>query len=298
MNSLEPHPRELAPDFEVARKLHKKHGTSYYFATRFFPLPARQATWALYAFFRVPDEIVDSLPRNSPEEIARVKLELQAWRDGWNRALESGQSSDPVLRVASHVFKRYEIPVVYSDAFLDAMTMDLETTEYADYAALEKYMFGSAACVGLMMSYVIGFVDETQRDETLRHAEQLGYAMQLTNFLRDIDEDWQERGRVYLPQDELAQFGLSNDDIAQRNFTPHFREWMKFQAARAQELYAQSQLGVENLQPHGRFAVRCAAALYGAILGKLEEQSWNPFAGRARTTKLEKVRLALKARRS
>lgn len=295
---MKPHPRALAPDFEIARRLHRKHGTSYYFATRFFPLPARQATWALYAFFRVPDEIVDSLPRNSPEQIARVKDELAAWRTNWNAALESGTSHEPVLRVAAHVFRRYEIPVSYADAFLDAMTQDLQTTQYADYAALEKYMFGSAACVGLMMSYVIGFVDESRREETLRHAEQLGYAMQLTNFLRDIDEDWEQRGRVYLPQNDLHRFGISNQTIAAREWSPHFRELMLFQAQRTRELYAQSQLGVENLQPHGRFAVRCAAALYGAILTKLEAQNWNPFAGRARTSTAEKLKLAWGARKN
>jgi phytoene synthase len=294
--SLSPHPLELIPDFEVARKLHKKHGTSYYFATRFFPLPARQATWALYAFFRVPDEIVDSLPQNTPEQIEIVKQQLTQYSDDWREAYQTRKSDDPVLRVASHVFHRYEIPYEYSDEFLRAMMTDLEKTRYANYEELRDYMFGSAAAVGLMMSYVIGFTDDSRREETLEYAAQLGYAMQLTNFLRDIDEDFQERGRVYMPQDELARFGLSDADIAERRWSDDFKNFMVWQSERAQQLYDESIKGVPLLQPHGRFAVRCAASLYSAILTKLRQQDYNVFAGRARTSKLEKIHLAWQAR--
>src|SRR4028118_681892 len=104
------HPRELAPDFEVARRLHKKHGTSYYFATKLFPLETRLATFALYAFFRVPDEIVDNSPIENDDDLRRVKAELEAWRERWRDAYQTQKSDDPILRVTTYVFHRYQIP--------------------------------------------------------------------------------------------------------------------------------------------------------------------------------------------
>lgn len=285
------HPRELLPDFEIARQLHRKHGTSYYFASQLFPRETRLATYALYAFFRVPDEIVDAAAPQSIEDALAVRRQLDNWQASWEKAYQDGTSSDPILRVTSYVFHRYSIPFAYSEAFLAAMRTDLEKTRYAHYAELENYMYGSAAVVGLMMTHVIGYSDE----RALEHAAQLGYAMQLTNFLRDIDEDWEQRERVYMPQDELAQFGLNDNDIATRKFSPQFAEFIQFQAARAHGLYAESNKGVPMLAPEGRLPVRVAGALYGAILEKLEARDWNPFVGRARTNFGEKLALALGA---
>jgi phytoene synthase len=254
------------------------------------------ATWALYAFFRVPDEIVDNMPQNTPGEIAHVKDEIHRFRDKWHKAFDKGTSDDPVLRVTSYVFATYKIPFEYSNAFLDAMITDLEKTEYASYEELEQYMYGSAACVGLMMSSVIGFVDEAQRETGLKHAAQLGYAMQLTNFLRDIEEDYVQRKRVYMPQDELAQFGLSTRSIAEKNFDEDFKRFVMWQSERATKLYAEAAIGIPMLNNYGRFPVACASSLYSAILTKLAQQNHNPFAGRARTNKAEKIALAWQAK--
>jgi phytoene synthase len=288
-----PHPREFNADFEVARKLHKKHGTSYYFATKLFPRTPRLSTHALYAFFRVPDEIVDNSEIANEADLERVKNELAAWRAQWKSAYESGKSDDAVLRVTAHVFHKYNIPYEYSQAFLDAMTQDLEKTRYATYAELESYMYGSAAVVGLMMSYVIGF-----EKDALKYAEKLGYAMQLTNFLRDIDEDYTQRQRVYFPQDELARFGVSTRDIEEKRFSENFKSFMEFQAQRARDLYRESDAGIPLLAPYGRFSVRVAGALYGAILEKIAQQNYNPFVGRARTNLREKLVLAARAYRT
>jgi len=294
--SLMIHPKELASDFEAARKLHQKHGKSYYFATRFFPRDTRMATWALYAFFRVPDEIVDTMPQETPAQIQYVKDEIHRFRDKWHQAYDKGTSDDPILRVTSYVFATYKVPFEYSNAFLDAMITDLEKTEYANYAELESYMYGSAACVGLMMSSVIGFVDESQRETGLKHAAQLGYAMQLTNFLRDIEEDYVQRKRVYMPQDELSQFGLSTRSVAEKKFDNDFKRFVIWQSERAKKLYAEAAIGIPMLNDYGRFPVACASALYGAILMKLAQQNYNPFAGRAKTSAGEKLALAWKAK--
>jgi 15-cis-phytoene synthase len=271
-------------DVEVARRLNKKHGTSYYFATCFFPKHLREATFALYAFFRVPDEFVDDRVLGEGGEKKARQL-LEHWRTDWHKAYQSGTSPDPVLRLNAEVFHRYQIPFAYSESFLEAMFRDLSDTRYTTYAELERYMYGSAAVVGLMMSHAIGFSDP----RALEYAKKLGYAMQLTNFLRDIDEDFQKRGRIYLPLDELQRFGVREAQFANQEFDANFYSLMQFQMQRAHQLYDDAEPGIALLNPEGRRAVRVASALYRAILTKLEQQGSNPFAGRARTSTLEKV---------
>ena len=285
-------PRDFTSAHRAARALLKHHGKSYYFSTRLFPRELQEATCALYAFVRLPDEIVDNSPQETPDEIAAVRTQLLDFLETWKVAYNDGNSGDEILDFAAHIFHKYQVPFEYSESFLHAMIQDTEQTRYADYQDLERYMYGSASCVGLMMSHIIGF----KSPETLGYATQLGNAMQLTNFLRDIDEDYQQRGRVYMPQDELKQFGLSDDDIAQRRFSPAFREFMQFQVERAHRLYDEANRGIALLNPQGRFAVASASTLYRAILDKLEAQNFDPFAGRAATSGVEKVALLRQAR--
>jgi len=279
------HPKELAEAFEIARKLHKKHGKSYYFAARFFPSDIRLATYALYGFFRVPDEIVDNSPLESAEDMLAVRRKLDEWQRNWERAYQTGEAEDPVLRVAAYVFHTYRIPFEYSISFLEAMQTDLVKTRYTNYHELEQYMYGSAAVVGLMMTHVIGFSEA----KSLQYAQKLGYAMQLTNFLRDIDEDYTQRDRIYMPQDELTRFGLSANDIAERRFSPQFRDFVNFQSERAHALYEEASHGIPLLAATGQRPVRIASALYRAILTKIASQDNNIFAGRARTRLDEKI---------
>ena len=183
---------------------------------------------------------------------------LEDWRDGWRRAYRTGEAEHPVLRATAHVFHRYEIPYEYSESFLDAMFRDLDDDRYPTYGDLEDYMYGSAAVVGLMMSHVIGFSDPI----ALPFAEKLGHAMQLTNFLRDIDEDYSKRGRIYLPLDEIERFGVTPEQIAERRFDANFEALMRSQSQRAHRLYAEAAEGIPYLHPDGQRAVRVASALY------------------------------------
>lgn len=285
------HPAEYSADFEVARQLHKKHGKSYYFATQLFPAPTRLATYALYGFFRVPDEIVDNSTISDASEVAAVRKQLCDWRDEWQKAYSDGDHSEPILRVTSYIFHRYNIPFSYSEHFLEAMMTDLDKATYADYTELEKYMYGSAAVVGLMMTYVVGFSEF----RALEYAAKLGYAMQLTNFLRDIDEDYTLRRRVYFPQDELAAYNLSTQDIAERRFDERFKHFVQFQSERCHQFYFEAENGIALLEPSGRLPVRVASSLYRAILDKIDAQGCNVFAGRARTSLPEKIFLTAQA---
>ncbi len=272
---------ELESAYDVCRTIQAQHGKSYYFATRFFPKDLRLATFALYAFFRLPDEIVDNPKTND------VKGELERYREEWR----SGESRQPVLMAARDTFQRFQIPFEYSESFLDAMIQDTWKNRYATYEELEQYMYGSAAVVGLMMSHVIGF-----QGEALAYAKKLGYAMQLTNLLRDIREDLETRDRIYLPQDELARYGITEEDLRSHQMTAAFESFMKFQIARADRLYEEANKGIHLLHRRGRFAVRSASDLYRAILRKIEQLAYHIFLKRVSTSALEKIRITIQSR--
>ena len=273
-------------DFEECKKLNKKHGKSYYLATKFLTRKKRMATHALYAFFRVPDEFVDNPTEKTPDAI---RASLEKWREAWRQAYHFGSSDHPVLRATVNTFHQYNIPYEYSEDFLKAMIQDIDVDRYETFTDLKEYMYGSAAVFGLMMCYVIGFTDE----RALIFAERLGYAMQLTNFLRDIEEDFRERGRVYLPQEDLRAFNVSDEDIRIKRFTSGFNALMSYEIARARDLYRDAEPGIPLLDRDGRFAIRAAASLYEAILDKLELQGRNVFAGRASTSLKEKILILL-----
>lgn len=275
-------------DFATCRSLQKKHGTSYALATKFFPKEKRLATEALYAFFRVPDDLVDVAHANDHHA---AKQALDRFQDNWRNAIDSGTSEDPILRCTAWAFRRFAIPMEYGEAFLEAMKQDTEVERYESYEDLRQYMYGSAVVVGLMMTYVIGFSDK----RALIHAAALGEAMQLTNFLRDVGEDWRDRGRIYVPLEDLRMFGVSEAMIASSQNTSEFKALMKFEIERADALYAQAEAGISLLSKDGRFAVRAASRLYQGILREIEKNNFQVFTQRARTSKFKKARLLLNA---
>lgn len=266
----------------------KKFGTSYYFATRFLPNNLRQATYALYSFFRIPDEIVDNAINQNSEAILS---ELEDWESMWNQAYKGDNTKYPVLNITAEVFRGYEIPYQYSLDFLAAMKQDVYTNRYQTYTDLRAYMYGSASVVGLMMSYVIGF----NNDKALQYAPYLGEAMQLTNFIRDIGEDYKERSRIYLPQEDMDKYNVQDRDIRDNKITPEFIELIKFEIKRARELYRKSDQGLEYLNKRGRFAVIMASRMYEAILDKVEQNKYDVLNKRARTSKREKIYILGKA---
>lgn len=280
----------LAQGYEACRQIMKASGKSYYFATSLFGDPAmKRSTWALYAFFRIPDDIVDEQLDKSPEAL---DAELSEFAKGWRASLAVGASADVKMAAIVDTYQRCNIPEEYGEAFLRSMAMDIRKKRYATYAELEEYMYGSAGTVGIMMASVIGFTDP----QAPEYAKTLGYAMQLTNFLRDIDKDYQELGRIYMPQEELAKFNLSCADIANRVWSEDFKAFMQFQVKRAWSLYEEGNKCLPLLNPQGRFAYKMASVLYSRILTKLEQQGHNPFIGRASTSLGEKVWLLVKTK--
>lgn len=278
----------LAEGFQKCQEITRQFGTSYYFATQFFPRQVRLAIYAIYAFARIPDEFVDN-PDNVDSAIARKQIE--EFRDNWRKAMINKDSDDSILLAIAKTFDEYKIPQAEGEAFFDSMLQDTEKTTYANYTELEKYMYGSAGVIGLMVTRIVGYSSE----DAFKHALQLGYAFQLTNFLRDIREDWDIRQRIYLPQDELAKYGVSEKDIADHIYDEKFIALMKFQIERNREIYRESLKGIPMLKPRGRIAVKISYVLYSGILSEIEKLNYNVFKQRARTSFSKKLRLSAKA---
>lgn len=279
---------KLVNGLELCRQITRRYGTSFYFATQFFPKETRDGIYAVYTFARIPDEIVDD-PTCSDHELALERL--SEWREEWRRAMSDGFSDDPVMNAIVHVFMKYKIPMEDGEAFLRSMFMDEEKFDYENYAELEDYMYGSAGVIGLMVTRIVGF----STADAFPYAIKLGYAFQLTNFLRDIREDYDALGRIYMPKDEMAQFGLTSEDIAARIRDERFVEFMKFQIKRNRDVYREALPGIKLLNWRGRLAVRVSYVLYKAILNEIERANYNVFAGRVRTNRQQKIYLSLKA---
>ncbi len=273
---------------DECREITRRYGTSFYFATQFFPKETRDGIYAIYAFARIPDEIVDDPGKSTRHE--RV-AELKAWRQTWLEAMRAGTSTDPVMAAIVHSFHKYGIDVGTGEAFLKSMLMDEDKKSYANYAELEEYMYGSAGVIGLMVTRIVGF----STPDAFPHAIKLGYAFQLTNFLRDIREDFDELGRVYMPEDELARFGLKPVDLRRKVYDKRFVDFMKFQIERNKQVYKEAFPGIKLLNWRGRLAVKISYVLYKAILGEIVRADYNVYRERVRTGFRQKIALSLLA---
>lgn len=274
-------------DYAVCRQIMRQFGTTYYFATLRFPPRIRRRVYAVYGFVRVPDEWVD----NPGNLTSGQRLELvDDWRNQLISGLAGTRPEHPAMRAFVDTVIECGIPLEEADLFLQAMKMDVTQTRYETYQDLERYMRGSAAAVGVMMCFAM---DARADAETLGQAKALGDAMQMTNFLRDVSEDV-DRGRIYLPLEDLRAHGVSEADILSRRFTPEFKRLMQYEVCRTKKLYYRSDMGLAKLPRTMRRAVLIARLAYAQILDRIEAQDHNVFLGRARTTKTQKLGWALR----
>ena len=268
--------------YEHCRKVAAHYGKTYYFSTGYFPADVRPAVHALYAWVRYPDEWVDN---PGGLTIAEQANKLQQWHDATADAIKTGSSDHPVLAAWADAARRYEVPTQYMRDFLAAMEMDLTTSRYATFDDLTRYTYGSASVVGLMMCRLVGCND----CESVPHASALGLGMQLTNFLRDIGEDYAGRGRIYLPQDDMARFGVTDDDIRRGVVTENIVALLKFEIERTREIYREADAGMLYLPAYAQLPVRLARVLYSRILDKIEQNNYDVFTKRARVPTWEKL---------
>ena len=274
----------LAESYELCRRVQMAHSRTYYFSTRFFPAHVRPRVHALYAFMRYADEIVDNPGATNLEEQLRA---LEAFERETMAAVAGEPVANPVLRAYADTVRARGIEPAHIRAFMESMKMDTRVFRYKTFEDLKNYTYGSAAVVGLMMCRVVG-ADDRRADP---HAESLGVAMQLSNFLRDVAEDWR-RGRVYLPLEEMGRFGYGEEDLAAGVVDERFVSLMRFQIGRARKLYAHADEGIGFIPRGRRWPVRVARELYATILERVEARDYDVFGGRAETSRPRKLLVA------
>jgi len=269
-------------DWQYCKKINKKHGKNYYYATRFFPKNIRFATYAFYAWTRVIDDIVDETKNK-----VRAKEGFENWVSDW-RKTEKGETAErPEMRAFIKVVKKFDIKKEYTDAFLESMEMDLVKKTYESIDELKKYVYGSATVVGFVMMQIVG----NFKEDAVPHAKSLAEAMQLTNFLRDVGGDWGERGRIYMPREELLKYELDTDDVKNFRLSKHF---VKFKISQARDLFKHGEMGIKLLPKKARFPVLLSSRLYMAILEEIEKQDYDVFRKRAKTNFIEKIIITFK----
>lgn len=279
-------PVTLDESYALCRDFNKRHGTTYYWSTKVLPKIKQHHVHALYAFARYADDIVDEIPAQGGRDVP-VETRANALAEFGERFfadVEVGHSDDPVLKAVVHTVRAFDIDVDAFRRFLRSMTMDLTVETYETWDDLLDYMDGSAAVIGEMM---LPILEPSDPGAARPRARDLGNAFQLTNFLRDIDEDL-DRGRQYVPQEDLRRFGV---DLAQRTVTDGFVDLMRFEIARCRELYASAEVGIGMLPDSSARCVRAAHTLYGQILDEIEEQEYDVFEGRASVSTFRKARL-------
>ena len=278
-------PDLLQQSYDECKRLNALHGKTYYLATLLLPAKKRPPVHVLYGFARYADEIVDDLASTlSPHDKAEA---LRTWGDSVLADLRKGESSDLIGRALVDTVNKYSIPLDYFDAFMTSMEMDLTVTRYQRYDDLMKYVYGSAVVIGLEMLPILGYSDP----RAIEAATALGTAFQLANFIRDIDEDI-ERGRIYMPLDDLARFGVSEEMLLQRKLTPEIIEAIKYQIARVRELQEKAEAGIQYLDPISRPCIRAASELYCGIVDEIEANGYDIFNKRATTSQWRRLRVA------
>ncbi len=282
--SSNPATTRTAPSLEASyahcRLLNKRFGTTYYWATYALPSVKRHHVWALYAFCRYADDIVDDMGDASPADRCTA---LQNFGDRFFADLESGHSNDLVLKAVVHTVRAFGHDPEVFRRFLRSMSMDLTIGSYATWNDLLVYMDGSAAVIGEMMLPIL----EPTSPDALPHARDLGNAFQLTNFLRDVAEDL-DRGRVYIPQEDLDRFGV---DPNRRIVDDGWVRLMQFEIARCRELYRSADVGIEMLPVKSARCVAAARDLYSRILVKIEEANYDVFRQRVCVPTASKIAL-------
>jgi len=269
--------RALRRAYRYCARVTHQHSRTFHLASGLLPPAKRKAVRALYAFCRVSDDLVD---RANCDPLSR----LDEWRV---RSLTAHPpTDDPVALAWSDTLARYRIPSQYAHQLIDGVARDLKVRRYATFDDLAEYAYGVASTVGLMSMHIVGF----QGPEAIPYAIKLGVALQLTNILRDVGEDW-ACGRLYLPQDELRAFGLDEADIAADRVDDRWRSLARFQIDRNRSLYAEAMPGIAMLHPDGRFAIAAAAELYQAILADIEAHDYDVFRRRAHVTARSKISL-------
>jgi phytoene synthase len=267
-------------DAAHCRQIVRTHARTFWLASHFLSSEKRRSAFALYAFCRVADDLVDLAGSVPPDETAR---RLEGLRSELELAL-AGRPAGPMFRELHRAVTRHDVPSPVLHELLDGIASDCTHARYESWTGLYAYCVGVASTVGEMCTYVFGVDgDHRVRARALEHARTLGVAMQLTNILRDVGED-ARNGRCYLPDEDLARFALTRDEVlgGVALGDERWRGLMRFEIERARALYEDAWPGIAMLSPDARRCATACAAGYAGILGAIEENGYDTFGVRAR----------------
>ncbi len=261
---------DLRAAYGICREITQVASKTFYLASLFLAPEKRRAVWAVYAFCRTADDLVDTT-RPAAERLARIdELEHKLL------AAASGSVSEAIFIAYADASRCFDIPLEPALALLRGARMDVTVRRYATYDELCNYCYHVASTVGLLVSPILGYASP----EALEYGVMLGRAMQLTNILRDVGED-ALMGRVYLPSEDLARFGYAEDEIFASVRDDRFVALMEFQIARVRAIYLEAEPGIAMLSPESRYTVRLALSLYRRILRAIELNDYDVFSRRA-----------------
>jgi 15-cis-phytoene synthase len=267
----------LSSAYLKCEKITRENSKTFFVASSLMSEERRRATRALYAFCRVSDDLVDRPVVTDKSQTTASKLE--SWRGHvlWPGQPAGINAEDHEVAMAwADARRQYSIPNGYVEQLIDGLSFDLNRVRYTSFNELVHYCYGVACTVGLMSMKIVGYASCA----AIPFAIRLGVALQLTNILRDVGEDWRA-GRLYLPLEELDAFGLSETDVAAGKVDDRWRAFMRFQIQRTRRLYAEALPGISLLHSDGRFAIAAAGELYRAILDQIEANDYNVFQRRA-----------------
>lgn len=280
-----PSPEVLANAYEECRQVTRREARNFYFAFLTLPSPQRRAIYVAYTFCRYCDDSVDAEGTHD-EKLARVNRLREMLSEAY-----AGRASQPLFIGLNDIAVTYGIPQEYFQEVLNGVESDLVKTRYADFQELQQYCYQVASAVGLICIHIFGY----RGGETARqHAIDLGLAMQITNICRDVREDW-EFGRVYLPQDEMARFDVTEADIAGRVVTDGMANLLRFQIERARGFFASGRLLLPYLPARSRACPAALGLIYGSVLSRIERAGYDVFSQRVGLSKAAKLRLMARA---
>jgi 15-cis-phytoene synthase len=278
-----------AAAYARCRRMLRRHDPTFFLAVSLLPAATRPAVHALYGFVRGADEIVDG-PRRAPDPAAR-RAGLDAWEAELLRGLAQGHSEHPVIGALVDAGRRLELPLDELRPYVESMRVDCGPVRIGTRAELDRYMEGSGGSIGRVMAPILG---APASGETFAR---LGVAFQLTNFLRDLREDYR-LDRIYLPAEELERYGVAAGDLALDSATPALRALLSAEVARARELFADTAGAVPAAVPSARAAMRLARAVYLAVLGRIESLGYDALGASTRPRPHQLARAALAEARS
>jgi phytoene synthase len=277
---------KLKTAYSHCRAITRYYAKTFYMATRFLPNEKQRSIFAIYGLCRYLDNLVDEtvdLMYGKDIDISEVDEKLDQFSASLQGVYNGRESKDPILTAFSDTLKKYHIPIELPFELMEGVRSDLVKNRYQSFKELYDYSYKVASVVGLMTSRVFGYSDET----ALEYAIDLGIAMQLTNILRDIGEDL-DRNRIYIPQDELEMFNITETELFNGYKGENFIELMKFQIKRARNYYLSADIGIKMLDRDSRLPVYLARYNYSRILDKIEANEYNVFNERAYLNKIEK----------